>query len=173
MPDINPWLQMLFVVWCVAIFFYDTLARRVPNNLLLMAMALQFGCFAVAGVGLSGISPLKGLEGFVAGLVYFLPLYALRVMAAGDVKFFAVLGLLLGHLTLLPVVLMGSLLAGIHAVLFCAMRAGMLPALHIVAMRMVRWQLYQRILQKRGNRVGIPYAAYLACGAVLVITRGA
>jgi prepilin peptidase CpaA len=143
----------------------------VPNNLLLTALALQLGCFAVLGVGLGGISPPKGLEGLAAGLVYFLPLYALGIMAAGDVKFFAVLGLLLGQLTLLPVVLMGSLLAGIHAVLFCAVRAGMLPALQIVAMQMARWQLYRRILEKRGNRAGIPYAAYLACGAVLVIMR--
>lgn len=172
MPEINPWLLMLFVVWCAAIFFYDVLARRVPNNLLLTAMALQLGCCAVLGVGLSGISPLHALEGLVAGLVYFLPLYALRVMAAGDVKFFAMLGLLLGQLTLLPVVLMGSLLAGIHAVLFYALRAGMVPALQIVAMRMARWQLYRRILEKRGNRVGIPYAAYLAFAAVLVIMRG-
>ena len=166
MPSSNIWLLMVFVGWCGTLFVYDTLVRRVPNKLLMLAIALQLGLFVVIGHGLRGTSPMHGLVGFVIGLAFFLPLYALRAMAAGDVKFFAVIGLLLGPVALLPVFLIGSLLAGLHALVYTASRAGSLPGLQTVAMRLERWPFYKRILQARGNRVGIPYAAYLAVGAV-------
>lgn len=167
MQDINLWFLLLFVAWCAAIFLNDALIRRVPNKLLATAMALQVCCFIVLGYGVSGTQPLAGLIGFTAGLVFFLPLYALSAMAGGDVKFFAVLGLLLGPAALLPIFLLGSLLAGLHALIFYASRSELLmPIFQVVSMRLDSSPFYRRILIQRGARVGIPYAAYLALAAV-------
>jgi Flp pilus assembly protein protease CpaA len=55
---------------------------------------------------------LPHVAGAALGLLALLPFYALRWMGAGDVKFFAVLGLMLGWQALLPVWLVASLAAG-------------------------------------------------------------
>ena len=164
---------LLFLLFCAAIFIYDYLFRRVPNRLLLMAIAVQLGWLAGSGNGLNGVTWVGVLSGFAVGLIFFLPLYALRAMAAGDVKFFAVLGLLLGPAALLPVFLIGSMFAGVHAVAIYILRMGLAPGLHVVAMRVARWPLYQRVLEWRGNRIGIPYAAYLALAGAWAGMRSA
>lgn len=164
MPDMSHLLLLPYLLFCFVIFLYDYLFRRVPNNLLLIAMAVQLGCLVIFGSGLNGVSWTIALSGFGLGLGFFLPLYALRAMAAGDVKFFALLGLLLGASALVPVFLIGSAIAGVHAVAIGLWRLGLAPSLQVMTLRVARWTLYQRILEKRGNRIGIPYAAYLALG---------
>lgn len=159
--DMN-YLLLLFLLFCTAIFLYDYLFRRVPNRLLVMAIAVQLGWLAGSGNGLNGVTWIGAFSGLTVGLLFFLPLYTLRAMAAGDVKFFAVLGLLLGPGALLPVFLIGSLFAGVHAVATHILRMGLVPGLQAVATRLVRWPLCQRVLERRGSRSGIPYAAYLA-----------
>ncbi|WP_211472394.1 prepilin peptidase [Collimonas humicola] len=171
MLSTNFFLLILFLLFCGAIFSYDYLFRRVPNVFLLIAIALQLCCLLVQDSGLNGTGWLSALSGFAAGLVFFLPLYVLRAMAAGDVKFFAVLGLLSGPQALLPVFLIASGMAFLHALLLYASRMGLAPGLQLIAMRMARRAWYQRILGKRGNRVGIPYAAYLALAAALICIR--
>ncbi|AIY40104.1 putative prepilin peptidase transmembrane protein [Collimonas arenae] len=109
----------------------------------------------------------------MAGLVFFAPLYILRAMAAGDVKFFAVLGLLLGPGALLPVFLFASLIAGAHAMIVYVLRLGLAPGLQVIAVRVACWNWYQRMLERRGNRVGIPYAAYLALTGAWAGMQGA
>ncbi|MFJ2989715.1 prepilin peptidase [Collimonas sp. NPDC087041] len=173
MFDATVFLLILFVVFCALIFLSDYLFRRVPNNWLLIALAVQLGCLLVLGKGLNGIGWSNALSGLAVGMAFFLPLYALRAMAAGDVKFFAVLGFLLGPVALLPIFLIASLIAGGHAAVVYALRLGFVPGMQLVAMRMSRWPLYQWVLEKRGNRVGIPYAAYLALAAAWVGTSGA
>ncbi|MEM4990359.1 A24 family peptidase [Collimonas sp. H4R21] len=171
MPDLS--LLPLFLLFCAAIFSYDCLFRRVPNKFLLIAIAVQLGFFLWLGKGLNGIGWLNALSGFAVGLAFFLPLYALRAMAAGDVKFFAVLGFLLGPGALLPAFLIASLIAGAHAAVMYASRLGMVPRMQLIAMRVMRWPLCQRLLEKRGKRVGIPYAAYLALAGAWIGVHGA
>lgn len=173
MPDTNFALLALFLVFCAVIFLYDYLFRRVPNNILLIAVAGQLTCFMLLGKGLNEITWLSAFSGLAVGLAFFLPLYVLRAMAAGDVKLFAVLGLLLGPGTLLPVFMIASLIAAVHAVLVYASRLGIAPTLQLAAMRMTRWSWYQRMLAKRGNRVGIPYAAYMAVAGAWMGMHGA
>ncbi|QRX83035.1 prepilin peptidase [Glaciimonas sp. PAMC28666] len=168
MPNIDLWMLVIFLTWCSALFLYDALIRRVPNKLLILAIFLQLGLFLILGHGLNGTTAFKGLIGFVIALIFFLPLYCFRAMAAGDVKFFAVIGLLLGPAALLPVFLIGSLLAGLYALIYTVFRTRSVPALETIMTRLKDRAFYQRILQARGKRVGIPYVSYLAVGAVLV-----
>ncbi|SFA80632.1 prepilin peptidase CpaA [Collimonas sp. OK607] len=173
MFDTSFFLMLPLLVFCATVFLYDYLFRRVPNNLLLIATAVQLGCFVILGNGLNGISWLSAFAGFAAGLVFFLPLYALRAMAAGDVKFFAVLGLLIGPTALLPVFLIASLMALVHAVVVYASRLEIARDLKLAMMWVMQRPLYQRMLEKRGNRVGIPYAAYLALAGAWMGVHGA
>lgn len=173
MQNTNFVALVLCLLFCAAIFLYDSLFRRVPNILLAIAIVVQFGYLLTLGNGLNGIGWWGALAGFAVGLAFFVPLYALRAMAAGDVKFFAVLGLLLGPTALLPVFLAASVMAGIHAVALYASRSGTVPGLGLAEGRLARCTWYQRMLEKRGNRVGIPYAAYLALAGAWVGAHGA
>ena len=98
-----------------------------------------------------------------------LPFYAIRWMGAGDVKFFAVLGLMLGWKALLPIWMVASLAAGLHAaVIIVGRRLGvMLPTgLQMQVNRASsQWQSHPALRDMqaaRQGRHGIPYAAYLA-----------
>jgi prepilin peptidase CpaA len=162
MLDTNPFPSILFLVFCSAIFLYDCMFRRVPNSILLIAAASQLTCFLLFGKGLNEIGCLSAFSGFAIGLAFFLPLYALRAMAAGDVKFFAVLGLLLGPGMLLPVFLIASLIAVVHVIFLYVSRSEIGARLQLAMMWVMHRPMYQRMLEKRGNRVGIPYAAYMA-----------
>ncbi|MDH5254786.1 MAG: prepilin peptidase [Gammaproteobacteria bacterium] len=71
----------------------DARTRRIPNVLvgatLLAAFAVQIGSNGTTGAGLA-------IAGAAVGLVALLPLYLAGAMGAGDVKFMAALGALLG-----------------------------------------------------------------------------
>lgn len=163
-------MTVLFIGLCAAVFFYDILLRRVPNQLILLALTVHVVYLISSGVGIGGITPWQSLLGGMIGLMIFVPLYAMKAMGAGDVKFFALLGLLLGPKFLIPVWLISSLLAGIHAVCFYLTQHGviLIPGLDSLKQRIFLSEKYQRMIQMRHGRQGIPYAAYLAVAAILI-----
>ena len=81
-------LTLLALVTAAAIL--DLRCRRIPNRLLLLALAVALPLQGANG-GL-----LAGLAGAACGLLLFLPLYLLRGMAAGDVKLLAAVGAFAG-----------------------------------------------------------------------------
>jgi prepilin peptidase CpaA len=71
----------------------DVLRNKIPNAVSLGGIAAGFICqgwFA----GTEGL--LSGFLGMLVGLSIFLPFYALRAMAAGDVKLMAMVGAFVG-----------------------------------------------------------------------------
>lgn len=100
-----------------------------------------------------------------------LPFYVIRWMGAGDVKFFATLGFLLGAKALLPIWIIGSLLCGVHACAVLALRAAPRWAPQVAvwqdSVQASAW--YQRILVPRQGRQGLPYAAYLGIGTLVQV----
>ncbi len=173
----------LFEVLCVAVIFFDLFFRRVPNWLMLFACCLK-GLFLLENSGLGFFSNdwKVSVFGLFAGLFIFVPFYAFRAMGAGDVKFFAVVGFWLGTTALLVVFLFGSLLAGLHAVCYVLFHGSgdIAVLLNVWSDRWNLWltrfawfrQAKKYVAGKRKNRVGIPYAAYLAVAAIgLVMWR--
>lgn len=165
----------LLIVLCALIIVYDLVFRRVPNSLLFIALLVHIGYLMVNGGGYLGIDVAQSLIGFAIALFIFVPLYALRLMGAGDVKFLMVLGALFGWKGLLIAWVIGSLIAGVHAVLVYSsnrwlmyMPAGVYDAMQ----RLGDSNVYQRMLSVRQGRKGTPYAAYLAVGVLvyLVVT---
>jgi len=164
------WMGLLLLL-CTTVFVYDIAVRRVPNRVLLAGLAAYAGGMFYIGHGIGGISATDSLLGGLIAMVLFVPLYAFGAMGAGDVKFFAVLGLLLGPSALIPVWLIANLLAGMHAIVWYLQRhqvLALLPRLNQLAHQVTYSAFYQRLIERRNGRAGIPYAAYLALAAVMM-----
>lgn len=166
-------LQMMIIVLCVSIIASDLYAHRVRNAWLLSALLLGAGWMGWEWLQNAEASlPWNALTGLLIGLVVLLPFHIFGLMGAGDVKFFATLGFLLGGKALLPIWIIGSLLGGMHAVIIALSRyaerhsAG---SLVMVQARVRESRLWQNVLVARQGRKGLPYAAYLAIGAIFTI----
>lgn len=166
-------LGLLAIGLCLRIAISDLYARRVPNAWLLAACAIALPLIVAGQFSAPRIDWSAHLLGAVLGLVALLPFHAARWMGAGDVKFFAVLGLLLGWQALLPVWVLASLAAGVHAVLVLAARqlGTRLPVrLQLQVNRTsAQWHSHPALRElqaARQGRQGIPYAAYLAFAAI-------
>jgi prepilin peptidase CpaA len=144
---------LLFVVFILCVVFCDLRWRRVPNALLLSALAVQLAWLAARHAFAFAETPGAhgwgdAAVGFCLGLAFF-PFWKWRLMGAGDVKFFAVLGAVLGIWPLVLSLLIGSLPGIPHA----------------------SWQAL--LIARRGRssatrRRGVPYAAYVALAALSV-----
>jgi prepilin peptidase CpaA len=144
---------ILVLLWCVAIAWSDWQRRRIPNSLVVAGLTVAVLGLVFQGQTLLGASPALSLAGAVAGLLLMLPLYATRVMAAGDVKLFAAIGAMFGFWGLLPVWLISSLFAGAHALVW------------ITAQRLLPQYVATPALGAFGR---LPYGAHLAGGIVYV-----
>ncbi|SEN85702.1 prepilin peptidase [Paenibacillus sp. OV219] len=101
-------VSTMVVLLVAAAFVNDIRSMRIPNAL----TASFFGAgvlYHLIAEGLAGAG--YALVGGLAGLLPLLVLYALRGIGAGDVKFFAALGAVIGAVNVLYV-LMNSILYG-------------------------------------------------------------
>lgn len=166
-------MNTMLIILCMIVLAYDMLYRRVPNKLLLIALVVHAGLLIVTGHGFTGIDVLQSVKGGVTGFAVFLPLYLLRAMGAGDVKFFTLLGFLIGIKYLAITWLVASVMAGIHAALWYALRNGMgsqIPELNQLFLKLSGSTPYQKMMTRRSGRKGIPYAGYLAVAALIATT---
>jgi prepilin peptidase CpaA len=159
--DIAGWLGVAFIA-LLAITF-DIRSRRVPNWLVAVGVVLAIALIKSGGVMALAYDWQDVGLGAAIAFASFLPLYALGWMGAGDVKFFAVAGMLAGWHGLIAVWLVASLLSGLHglAILLLRQLDAALPTgwmLMRVCPALARWDATQAV------RRGIPYAAYMAIG---------
>ena len=104
-------LMTVFVIAVACVF--DLRTRRIPNLLTFGGAALAV-LTAGAAHGLAGLA--HALEGWLAGLVIFLPLFALGGLGGGDVKLLACMGAWLGPAQALWTALYAALAGGIAAI---------------------------------------------------------
>jgi len=163
-------MTSVYLVWLLFIAVYDFRQRRVPNWLVLAGAFLALATLAL-GTGPLAHGWTGALLGAGIGFGFLLLFYVIGLMGAGDVKFAAALGLWVGAWALLPIWLIGSLLAGLHAALWLMIR---------------RWPVSQRLwLLLSGPPLPatdgapssprarfIPYAAYLALAAAVWMVWG-
>lgn len=119
-------LLLLFALLGAAVW-HDVRARRIPNAIVFPGMLVAFALHAVlpAGQGLfgahmGGLGLLQSLGGFGLGLALLLPMYALRLMGAGDVKLLAMVGAFVGAGQILTVGLVTLVAGGVLAMAFAA-----------------------------------------------------
>ena len=115
-------LSFIFILlfFSAQIIYSDLKLRKIPNALLVFygLAVLLHKVFVSVSYGLpwgwvAGWG--DSLIGFAAVLIVFYPVWLLRLMGAADVKLMAVLGLALGWKEAGMVVLFGTVLAGLHA----------------------------------------------------------
>lgn len=155
----------LLLLLCVPIVVTDLVARRIPN-VWLASVALLTLCWLGwrAWQGEPQVLWQHGL-GLLLGLAALLPFWWFGLMAAGDVKLFAVIGLVAGYQALLPVWVLASLAAGVHAVVVLWLQSTAGAAWRA---QLQGWGWWQRVLGWRAGRIGLPYGAYLAAAALWI-----
>jgi prepilin peptidase CpaA len=153
-------MSLVLSLWLAGLVASDFGWRRANNRWLLAGAAVALAAF-VTGRALPGVTPgdalVTGSAAFALGLVF----YASRLLHAGDVKCLAVMGLWLGSGPLLTVVTTAGLMAGVHSVLWLALRCVPRPlTTHPLAQAPARWLTHPDLGR-------IPYAGYLALAALL------
>lgn len=157
----------------------DVRSRRIPNALVLygtlLGLALQ--AFAVPGQGLphgGGLGLGMALLGAVVALALFVPLYAAGMMAAGDVKLLAMVGVWLGPVAVAQAALWSMLAGGVLAFVTImgdniAHRVGSnLLALGRNAVQRALGRGTQAAVQVTGK---LPYALAIATGSAIEVAR--
>jgi prepilin peptidase CpaA len=116
----------------LAAAWIDLRRQCIPNRLVFAGTALALLLHTLLPVGDGFLSALPGglgligsLKGLLFGLLAFLPLYALRTMAAGDVKLVAMVGAFLGPVDIW-FALLCTLLAGGVLVIVVGLYRGVL-----------------------------------------------
>lgn len=143
--------------------------RRVPNWIVLAGAALAVTAL-VLGAGPLGHDWRAALLGAGAGFGFLLLFYTTGLMGAGDVKFASALGLWVGLPALVPIWIGASLVAGVHSVLWLALRRWpVFPQLALMLSGPLR--ATEPGTPVRRLRI-IPYAAYLALVAAAWMVWG-
>ncbi|RKP50258.1 A24 family peptidase [Pararobbsia silviterrae] len=159
---------VVFGAWAAAVSIYDIRVRRVPNGLVLLGLACAGSQFVPGCAGLTRVGELtlaQSLLGGALAFAVFVPLYAFRAMGAADVKVFAVLGVWLGGGVLLPVWMIASVAACVHAVY--AVARTRLPPVVVFGHAVALGGAAQRPIR------GAPYAAFLVLAVCAVLAHRA
>ncbi len=109
-------IALVFIIWSVT---EDVKAFRIPNYLIITGLIVGTGILVIRG--LAGEDIRDYILGTLAGLAGMMLLYIIRAVGAGDVKLFAVIGMLTGLefvLQLIVVSLIAGLLTGIVELCF-------------------------------------------------------
>jgi prepilin peptidase CpaA len=166
------YMAAISLLLSAVVIISDLYARRVPNEWLILTLALGALIAVITWKRDVGGPPWPALLGLTIGLATLLPFHIFGWMGAGDVKFFAVLGFLLGSKALLPIWIIASLIAGVHAALVLLSRNLLLqamPGFGIAQYWLSTSALGQRVAAARQGRKGLPYAAWLGVGALITI----
>ncbi|AZN43002.1 A24 family peptidase [Paenibacillus albus] len=110
-------VSTMVVLLVAAAFISDIRSMRIPNKLTVSFLGAGV-LYHLIAEGLNGVG--YSLLGALAGLLPLLILYALRGIGAGDVKFFAALGALIGAVNVLHVLTSSVLYGGLLGVLMLA-----------------------------------------------------
>jgi prepilin peptidase CpaA len=150
----------------------DLMTRRIPNRLLLAGLAVAVGLDLMSAD--PGDALQAALGGDVTGLAVFLPFYAVRGMAAGDVKMLAVVGAFSGAQETLQIAVLTWCTGGVMALAVVLLRGRLLLAIGNVG-RMLGGLLLPSgmvaapsMQQSAGS---IPYGVAIAIGTVAVLVR--
>ena len=153
----------VFTVLLVFAALGDVRTRRIPNRLV-VAIALIGLLYSVITVGpLWGT--LKSIEGFFAGMAFWIVFYALGWLGAGDVKLVAAAGTWLGPREVVEGSLIAALLGAILALLWMFRTRGMKTAVETLGVAATMPSVLAPSPSSDRAR-SLPYSVPIAVGAL-------
>jgi prepilin peptidase CpaA len=161
-------LPIAFLLLVAAAITWDVRERRIPNVLSLVLLVGGFAFSALQQPVLPGL--LGALAGLGVGFGIWIGFYALGVMGAGDVKFFAAASAWLGAGLAWRASLVAALLGGLLSVLFL-LRDGRLGRTlrRLALLPLTRTLPTAQVmdLDHAAARRNLPYGVALGMGAIL------
>ena len=167
-------VEMALLALLLAAAVYDVRFRRIPNWLTLGGAIVAVVMNTVIGPPLAGLG--FTLQGLAVAFGFYMVLYVLRAMGAGDVKLMAAVGALVGWQRWLGIFFVTAILGGVMAMLL------------ILARKRVQstfWNLGFILTELKSGRpaylgkeerdvrspkaVGLPHGAVIAVGTVFYL----
>jgi prepilin peptidase CpaA len=142
----------------------DVRTRRIPNRLVLGITVIGILNSAVVGGVVWGT--LKGMEGFAAGLAFWLPFYVLGWLGAGDVKLVAAAGAWLGPREVIEGSLIAALLGAILALLWLLRSRGMRRAVETLGVAATLPSILTEKPDPDDRVRSLPYSVPIAAGVL-------
>lgn len=169
------WVVMALSVTVLVAAWTDWRSWRIPNALVAasMAAALMYSAFGREGMGVA-----ECLLGGLVGFAVFIPLYALKGMAAGDVKLMSAIGMHVGPLMVIDIALMTCLIGGLWAMVLMDLKRGGGPITWLsvfvrsalASIRKPESARVDRPVEATDRRLQmIPYGVVIALGTLSVI----
>jgi prepilin peptidase CpaA len=165
----------VLIALLVAAAVIDYRTYRIPNSLTVggTCVALGLALFLPATTNPTFLWALGGLG---TGFVIMLPLYALRVMGAGDVKLMAMAGAFLGVPDTLYAVLYTFIAGGVAALVFAVshkaskrMAANVRDMVQSLAFAAIAGQAPGSGMAKTASVGRLPYAVSITVGTVIYL----
>jgi prepilin peptidase CpaA len=151
---------LLLTAACVS----DLRTRRIPNQLVLVLLALGTLYSISAAPVLPGLG--RALGGLAVGLALWFPFYLFGMLGAGDVKFFAAASSWLGITGALHAAFYSAVAGGALALLWPALQGGLRTAAERVALQVAHRQ--GLALSERDAKLAkLPYGIAMALGLAL------
>jgi prepilin peptidase CpaA len=142
----------------------DLRTRRIPN---VASLAVAGAGLALSAVGASGHTTLAALAGLGLGFLLMLPGHLFGATGAGDVKFFAAMGTLLGPGGVVSAFLYTAIAGGILAFAVAARRRRLAEAVNGVAALVVTAGSNAGEIESPDRHNRFAYAPAIAVGTLL------
>jgi prepilin peptidase CpaA len=133
--------------------FFDIKERRIPNWIILFALTVGL----LLGAFQSSTQFIFSVTGFGAGILALTIPFALGWMGAGDVKFFAAVGALLGYKTLPRIFFYSCIVAGVLALI--AMALGQI--------RQISFKHLLNSTAVNSGRYSVPWGVAIGAGTIM------
>lgn len=181
--NISPWTpSILLGILLLSAIWSDVKSRVIPNSIVFLGAVIGIALHTALPMGSGlfndpfgslGIS--NSIAGLCVGLIILLPLYALGVMGAGDVKLLSMIGAFLGPQAIIKVALLSFIAGGLFGIIV-ALWKGVLQQVfknifNISMQLFMQTQLGERlhINAPAVTNVKLAYAIAISTGTVLYI----
>ncbi|SRR6266436_1543097 len=160
-------IAIMFIPMSILIAFMDVRYRRIPNQLVLIALIGGLTLNTIFG-GSHGL--LISLEGFALAFGLMFVLHAFGTMGAGDVKLFAAIGAINGVYLVLPTLVVVALTGGVFAIvkmIYARRTMTTLLGVSQVFYGLLPGQRVPRFEVPTDHSITLPYAVPICFGSLI------
>jgi prepilin peptidase CpaA len=167
-------LTALILLSATTAGYFDFRWRRIPNWLVAVTIVLSLAFHTVVS-GFAGL--WMSLAGLLIGIAVLFPLFLLRGMGAGDVKFFGALGAAVTYHHIFTVFIISAFIAGAMALFRVLLARAFVATLANIASllnRFLRGRISPHPLVSLTNEhaLAIPFGVSLAAAAWIFVLMG-